>query len=59
MQKVGREYLKKKGMKYFMYAHDKNIVVPFIMLERVYGGYKFVNSYKWLTPRANENGYII
>lgn len=59
VQKVGREYLKKKGMKYFMYARDKNIVVPYVMLERVYGGYKFINSYKWLTPQANANGYII
>lgn len=46
-------------MKYFMYARDKNIAVPFVKLERVYGGYKFVNSYKWLTPQANANGYII
>lgn len=59
VQQVGRDYLKKKGMKYFMYARDKNIVVPFVMLERVYGGYKFINSYKLLTPQANANGYII
>ena len=59
VQQVGREYLKKKGMKYFMYARDKNIVVPFVMLKRVYGGYKFINSYKLLTPQANANGYII
>ena len=46
-------------MKYFIYARDKNIVVPYTMLKHVYRGYKFVNTYKWLTPQANADGYVI
>lgn len=54
VQEVGRQYMMKQGHDYFMYTDDHIINVPFLKLVKVVGGYKFVDSFKYLTSQRDK-----
>lgn len=54
LQAVGREFVLKRGIDYFQYSKDHIIVAPFVKLTKVYGGFKFVDSFKILSPQADK-----
>ena len=51
VQTIGRKYILDKGIEYFRYSRDHNIIVPFLATRKVLKGYKFINTYKFLTPQ--------
>lgn len=58
VQAVGRKYVLEKGLDFFRYTNEHIIVVPFTQVRAVKNGYKFVNTYKFLTPERSKLGYI-
>ena len=54
VQAVGRDYILKQGIEWFRYSNDNNIVVPFMAVKAVKNGYKFIDTFKVLTPSLQK-----
>lgn len=54
IQAIGREYLMKQGLDYFKYDKEHIMNVPFTKLVKVNGGYKFVDSFKFITAQSDK-----
>lgn len=56
LQGTGKAYIEKKGLDYFGYDNEHLIIAPFTKLTKVNKGFKFVDSFKMLTPQADKVG---
>lgn len=58
IQKVGKDYLVKKGIEYFRYYYDEPLIVPFNASKKVIGGVKIYKSIKKIEPTEYQNKFI-
>lgn len=58
IQKVGKEYLEKKGIDYFTYSNGNTIWVPFKVSKKVYGGIKIFMDFKEIKPSHWQYNFI-
>lgn len=56
LQGTGKDYIERKGLDYFGYENDHIITAPFMKLVKVNKGFKFVNSFKILSPQSDKLG---
>lgn len=56
LQGTGKDYIEKMGLDYFGYENTHIIKAPFVKLVKVNKGFKFVNSFKILSPQSDKAG---
>lgn len=58
IQKVGKEFIERKGLNYFTYDNFNTIVVPFKVSKKVHGGVKIFMDYKEIKPNMWQYEFI-
>ena len=56
LQGTGKDYIERKGLDYFGYRNTNIITAPFMKLVKVNKGFKFVSSFKILSPQSDKAG---